>query len=162
LKGKYQPLDNDERLAFLGICQFKQSRAAEAALLAAAFAVNSKLADDLGAGLRYRAACAAAVAGSGGGTDGGALSKVERASWRKQARAWLREDRAAWTKRLAAAKGADRAEVQKALARWREDPDLAGLRAADALENLPPAEREECRALWQEVADLLRRAETTP
>ena len=51
--------------------------------------------------------------------------------------------------------------MQKALARWREDPDLAGLRDADALERLPPAERQEWRALWQEVADLLRRAETT-
>ena len=35
----------------------------------------------------------------------------------------------------------------------------SGLRDADALERLPPAEREECRALWQEAADLLRRAQ---
>jgi hypothetical protein len=47
------------------------------------------------------------------------------------------------------------------LAPWRDDPDLAGLRDAGALKRLPPAERQECRALWQEVADLLRRAETT-
>ncbi len=41
------------------------------------------------------------------------------------------------------------------------DPDLAGLREADTLERLPPAEREECQALWQEHATLLRRAQTT-
>ena len=98
---------------------------------------------------------------AGAGRTGPSSSEQERARWRQQAREWLRLDLAAWTKRLETAQPADRAEVQKALARWREDPDLAGLRDADALEKLPPAERQECQALWQEVADLLRRAQTT-
>jgi eukaryotic-like serine/threonine-protein kinase len=145
----------------VGACQFRGRRAAEAGLLAAAFAADPKLADDLQAGLRYHAARAAVVAGYGGGTDGAGLGEPERARWRRQAVAWLRLDLAAWTKRLEAAQTADRALVQKALARWREDPDLAGLRDENALERLPPPEREECRSLWQGVADLLRRAETT-
>jgi eukaryotic-like serine/threonine-protein kinase len=161
LEGKYQPRDNVERLALVGACQFRGRRAAEAGLLAAAFAADAKLAEDPVAGLRYRAARAAAVAGCGGGADGAALSEPERTRWRRQAVAWLRLDLAAWTKRLEAAQTADRALVQKALARWREDPDLAGLRDENALERLPPPEREECRSLWQGVADLLRRAETT-
>ncbi|MBV8264841.1 MAG: tetratricopeptide repeat protein [Planctomycetaceae bacterium] len=161
LEGKYQPRANDERLALLGACRFRDRRAAEAGLLAAAFAADARLAEDPGAGLRYRAASAAAVAGCGGGSDGAGLSESERARWRQQARAWLRQDLAAWSKRLETAPEAKRAEVQKALTRWREDPDLAGLRDAGALENLPPAERQQCQALWQEVADLLRRAETT-
>ena len=161
LEGKYQPRDNDERLALVGSCQFQGRRAAEAGLLAAAFAADPKLAEDPVTGHRYRAAAAAAVAGCGGGADGAALSEPERARWREQARAWLRLDLAAWTKWLEAAKPADRAEVQKALACWREDTDLAGLRDADALQKLPPAERQECRVLWQEMAALLRRAQTT-
>jgi serine/threonine-protein kinase len=161
LEGKYQPKGNDERLALVGACQFQGRRAAEAGLLAAAFAADPKLAEDPGAGLRYRAARAAAVAGCGGGADGATVSEPERARWRRQARAWLRLDLAAWAKRLQAARPTDRAEVQKALARWREDPDLAGLRDVGALERLPTAERQEWRALWQEAATLLRRAETT-
>jgi eukaryotic-like serine/threonine-protein kinase len=161
LEGKYQPKDNGERLALVGACQFRGRRAAEAGLLAAAFAADPKLAEDPGAGLRYRAARAAAVAGCGGGADGAGLSEPERARWRQQARAWLRLDLAARTKRLEAGQPADRDQVQKALVRWRDDPDLVGLRDADALERLPAVERRECRLLWQEVAALLRRAETT-
>jgi serine/threonine-protein kinase len=161
LEGTYQPRDQDERLALLGAVQFQDRRAATAGLYAAAFAADPELAEDLRAGHRFNAARAAAVAGHGGGADGAALSEPERARWRRQARAWLRLDLAAWTKRLEAAKPTDRDEVRKALARWGEIPDLAGLRDADGLERLPPAEREECRALWQEVAALLRRAETT-
>ena len=40
LEGKYQPKDNEERLALLGACEFKDLRAAEAGLLAAAFAAD--------------------------------------------------------------------------------------------------------------------------
>jgi serine/threonine-protein kinase len=127
LEGKYEPRDNNERLALLGVCQFQDRRAAMAGLYAAAFAADPKLAEDLRAGHRFNAARAAAVAGRGGGADGGKLSEPERARWRQQARAWLKLDLAAWTKRLEAAEPAARAEAQKALARWREDPDLAGL-----------------------------------
>jgi hypothetical protein len=154
LNGTYQPQDNDERLALLGMCEFKELRAAEAGLLAAAFAVDPKLAEDLNAGLCYRAACAAAVAGCGDGADGAALSEPQRARWRQQARAWLRADLAAWVKRLGSDKPTDRGEVQKAMARWLEDPDLAGLRDPHALNRLSPAERQEWRALWQKVAEV--------
>jgi serine/threonine-protein kinase len=139
----------------------KKEYLAAARLCADTFTADPKSADDLQAGHRYGAARAAALAGCGGGVDGAGLGEQERARWRQQARDWLRLDLAAWTKRLEAAKLADHAEVQKALARWREEPDLAGLRDADTLERLPPAERQECQTLWQEVADLLRRAETT-
>jgi serine/threonine-protein kinase len=159
LQGKHRPKDNDERLALLGVCQFQDRRAATAGLYAAAFAADQNLAEDLRAAHRYRAARAAAVAGCGS-ADGAGLGEEERARWRKQALAWLRLDLAAWAKRLQADRPADRAEMHKALASWREESDLAGLREADALEKLPPAEREQWRALWQEVAALFRRAES--
>jgi hypothetical protein len=104
---------------------------------------------------------AAALAGGGQGDDAAGLGEPERAGLRKQARDWLRLDLAAWAKRVGAGTEADRIQARKTLAPWRDGPELAGLRDPDSLEKLPPAERQECRALWQEVADLLRRAETT-
>jgi hypothetical protein len=41
---------------------------------------------------------------------------------------------------------------------WQADPDLAGLREEAALARLPEAEREACRKLWADVADVLHRA----
>src|SRR5262249_38628183 len=49
LDGKYQLQDNDERLAFLGACQFMNRTRAMARLYADAFAADPGLADDLGA-----------------------------------------------------------------------------------------------------------------
>jgi serine/threonine-protein kinase len=161
LQGKYEPRDNDERVALLGACQFKNLRRTAARLYADAFAADPKLAEDLKAETRYRAARCAAVAGSGSGADGAGLSEPERARWRKQARQWLRLDLAAWTKRLETAKPTDRAEVRKTLARWREDPDLAGLRDPSALEKLPPAERQECLALWRGLDALFKRVQAS-
>ena len=86
-------------------------------------------------------------------------AEPERARLQRLAQAlkWLRLDLTAWMKRLEAAKPAERAEAQKALARWREEPDLAGLRDAQALDKLPPAERQECRALWSDLDAQLER-----
>ncbi len=119
------------------------------------------LAEDLNAGHRYNAACAAALAGFGHGADTAGLSEAERARWRRQARTWLRADVAAWARRLDTGVPAERDLVQRVSARWWADPGLAWLHEAGIVEGLPPAERQECQALWQEAADLLRRAETT-
>jgi hypothetical protein len=73
----------------------------------------------------------------------------------------LRLDLAAWAKKVDAGTEADRIQARKTLAPWRDDPDLAALRDAETLERLPPSERQECRALWQDIAALLRRAQTT-
>jgi serine/threonine-protein kinase len=158
LNGAYQPQDNDERLALLGVCQFKELRAAEAGLLAAAFAVNRSPAEDMRTGLRYRAARAAAVAGCGGGADGAKLSDAERARWREQARGWLREEFAECSKLLQATPAADRAKKAETLKCFKNDPDLAGLREPDALDKLPPQECQKCRALWGDLDSLLRAA----
>src|SRR5262249_45750660 len=47
LRGEYQPQDNDERLALLGVCQFEGRYGAAARLYADAFAADPHLADDL-------------------------------------------------------------------------------------------------------------------
>ncbi len=160
LEGKYQPSDNDERLCLLAVCQFKDLRGAEAGLYASAFAADPKLAEQLETELRYRAACAAAVAGAGGGADGARLRETERARWRRQARAWLRADVDAWAGKLERRPGADRAAVERMLAVWRTDPDLAGLRETNTLGNLPPDERQKCLALWTDIATRIERVLT--
>src|SRR6516165_3370785 len=100
LDGKYQPQDNDERLALLGACQFTNRTRAMARLYAEAFAAAPSLADDLGAGHRYNAARAAALASCGHGEDATGLGEEEGKRWREQARQWLRAGLAAWTKVL--------------------------------------------------------------
>jgi tetratricopeptide (TPR) repeat protein len=158
LDGKYRPRDNDERLALLGICQFTNRTRATARLYSAAFAGDAHLAEDPRSGHRQNAARAAALAGCGLGEDGSKLDAAERARWRRQARDWLRADLAAWSTTLDRGAPADRALVRKTMGLWQADPDLAGLREPNAMDNLPVDERDECLALWQAVGDLLRRA----
>jgi serine/threonine-protein kinase len=179
LRGDYQPQENDERLALLGVCQFQDLRAAAAGLYADAFAADPKLADELTAHCvrrtrggeapsdrieafhsvsRYFAARCAAMAGCGLGKDGAKLSDLERARWRRQAREWLQADLAAWAKMMHSDSRMDQDLARKMLTQWQIEPDLAGLRDQEALKGLSADERKECLALWNEVAAVLSRA----
>jgi serine/threonine-protein kinase len=159
LNGKYQPQDNDERLAVLGACHFKNRTRAMARLYADAFAAAPALADDLVAGHRYNAARVAAQAGCGHGADATGLGQEERARWRQQAQQWLRADLTARARALAADSAANRGAVRLALMRWRIEPDLACVREPGQLNRLRADERKQFRALWAEVAAMLGRAE---
>ncbi len=153
LEGGYEPRENDERVAFLGACEFTNRTRTAAALFADAFAAAPALAK----GSRYTAACCAALAGSGRGSDAAGLSESGRVRWRKQARDWLTADLAEWTRALGRGEAGATGEVRKALAAWQADPDLAGLREPGALAKLSAEEREESLALWREVWALLGR-----
>jgi serine/threonine-protein kinase len=178
LQGEYQPQDNDERLALLGICQFQGSCVAAARLYADAFAADPNLADDLTmecfrratrtpasidrieilkTACRYLAARCAALAGCGLGTDGPKLDAAERTRWRKQARAWLWADLAVCAKTLDSDSRVAHDLVKEMLTLWQVDPDLAGLREPSRLHELSADERSECLTLWNEVGDLLNR-----
>jgi serine/threonine-protein kinase len=180
LRGEYQPLDNDERIALAGTCQSQGLDGAAARLYADAFAADPDLADDLAtqclhlaarraeqpAGrvedlnteCRYPAARCAALAGCGLGKDGARFSEAERARWRYQAREWLQADLAVWTKALDGGPEAARDLAKKMLMLWQVDPDMAGLRESSGLDKLSADERNEWRALWEEVAAVLHRA----
>jgi serine/threonine-protein kinase len=160
LEGRYQPQDNIERLALLGVCQFQNLNLACAKLYADAFAADPKLADDPQVSHRYNAARAAALTGSAQGQDAGALSEAERARWRKQAREWLQADLALWAKTLDSGSQAARDRAKKMLARWQHDSDLAELREPSALDKLSAEERKEWSALWSEVTAVLNQAYT--
>ena len=74
------------------------------------------------------------------------------------ARNWLRADLAFWRK-VFDRSPTDRDNFRPALALWQEEPRLAGLRDAKALEILPADERQDCLALWADVEAVLSRAD---
>jgi serine/threonine-protein kinase len=158
LEGKHQPRDNTERLALLGVCQFKNRTCASARLYAEAFAADPTLADDPRSRQRYQAARAAAQAGCGRGTDAVRVEETERAQWRRQAREWLRADLAGWGQLLDSNPDV-RGDAWKALTLWQVGPDLACVRDPGELDKLAVDERKEYLALWAEVAAVLARIE---
>jgi hypothetical protein len=97
-----------------------------------AFAEDRNLEADLAAGHRYNAACSAALAGG---------------VWRSQAVAWLRADLALRRAQLET----DPAAVERTMAHWKKDADLASLRDT---EDRP----DDWKTLWTEVEALLARA----
>jgi serine/threonine-protein kinase len=181
LQGEYQPQDNDERIALVGICQSQGLNGAAARLYADAFAADPHLAEDLtrqclqrvgrtgeqpigrvedlNTECRYPAARCAVLAGCGLGKDGAKLSEAERMRWRKQARDWLQADLAVWAKELDSGSQEARDLAKKMLTHWQVDPDLAGLREPSGLNKLSADERRESLALWNEVSAVLNRTE---
>jgi serine/threonine-protein kinase len=179
LEGKYQPQDNDERLALVGICQFQSRYLTAAQLYADAFTNDYKLAEvlvlecskrasigdrqptgrleELNAECRYPAARCAALGGCGIGQDTDKLTEAERSRWRRQARDWLRADLVVWAKMLDGDSKATHNQAKRMLERWLADPDLAGLRESSALDKMSPDEQQACRTFWDEVNSLAKR-----
>jgi tetratricopeptide (TPR) repeat protein len=180
LQGNYQPKENDERIALLGICQSRRLYGALARLYADAFAADPGLADSMtteclgrairayeepadpikefNAPCRYLAARCSALAGCGLGNDGAKIAEAERACLRKQAREWLRVELAVWAAKFASDSQFERNLAKRMLTYWQDDPDLAGLREPAALDDLPADERNDCSELWHEVRAHLERA----
>jgi tetratricopeptide (TPR) repeat protein len=156
-EGTTTPASPAEQTELAWLCAFKRLDRAAARFYEEAFAAEPKLADDLGAGHRYDAACAAALAGGGRARDGDKLDEKEKARLRGQALDWLRADLAAWARELAKNTPATRAAVQEKMRHWQADTDLAGVRGPEALARLPEAERQAWQTLWNDVAVLLNR-----
>jgi Flp pilus assembly protein TadD len=155
LAGTAQPADDAERLAFARMASDTRRYAGAARLWAEALDADPKLAADRRAQRPYNAACAAALAAAGRGEDDPRPDDAARARLRSQALAWLQAELAAWSKVLDAGNSQARPFVRQTLRHWRADPDLAGVRDADALARLPAAERAAWAALWAGVDGLL-------
>jgi serine/threonine-protein kinase len=183
LKGTHQPLDTDERLALLGVCQSRNLYGTTARLYADAFAADPGLAERLTADClaraelesdlqnyvevlhmapRYLAARCAALAGCGLGNDGAKLTDAERTRWRVQARAWLQADLAALIKTEDSTLRQPAKLAKQMLTLWQTDPDLARLREPVSLQDLPSEERLEWTSLWHEIAVALRELSVAP
>jgi hypothetical protein len=160
LAGKVVAADNRERFGLLEVCRLQRRYVAAALLYADAFSAGAKLPDDLKAFHRYNAACAAALAAAGQGTDADKLDDEERVHLRKQALEWLRADLTSWSKRLEDGQAADRQATRKIVRYWESDTDLAGVRDGAALQKLPAEEQEAWRQLWADVAQLLKKADS--
>jgi tetratricopeptide (TPR) repeat protein len=156
------PKDDAERLALAQRACDTQRYAEAARLWAEALASDPKLAADRRARHRYNAACAAALAAAGRDQDDPKPDDAARAELRRRALGWLKAELAAWSRSLDSADPKARAAVAATLRHWRDDPDLAGVRDADALAALPEAERDGWRALWAEVDRLLKDAGKAP
>jgi serine/threonine-protein kinase len=155
-KGKATPNGAGERLQLARLCdQYKRCHADAARFYAEAFQEQPALAEDLAAGHRFAAACAAAAAGCGLGTEAAGVTVEQRTRWRRQALDWLRAELALQ------GKSADRAGVTKVLQEWEQDRDLSCVRDAQALAKLPQEERDAWRKLWTDVAELLRKVENS-
>jgi tetratricopeptide (TPR) repeat protein len=161
LEGKKKPADETERLDLAWLCQqpYKRLYAAAARLYAEALDANPKLATNPANGIRYNAACAAALAAAGKGEDAATLEEKERAGVRMQALDWLQADLALWTKVADNDNPKAREAVQETLKHWQTDADFAGVRDKDALAKLPEAERDPWRKLWDDVDAILVRVE---
>jgi Flp pilus assembly protein TadD len=159
LKGEDQPKDAAEQLALADLCRrYRKRYAAAARFYSDAFAGDPKLTFAQQAFCRYNAACAAALAGGGQGTDADKLEAKEKTRLRQQALSWLRDSLQHYAKQLETADAKTRATLQQTLRYWQQDPDLAGLRDEKAMAKLPEAERQAWQKLWADVAALLKRA----
>jgi serine/threonine protein kinase/tetratricopeptide (TPR) repeat protein len=156
LEGKMTPASPEERSELAGLLAIKRLYRAAVRFYDEGFTAEPRLANNVGAGHRYNAACAAALAGSGQGKDADEGDGNERARLRRQALDWLRADLKAWGNVLEKNPKA-RPAVLKTMKHWHQDRDLAGVRGK-ALAKLPEAERQAWRELWSDVEQYLKRA----
>ncbi len=160
LSGTERPTDANECLELASLCQLsKHQYAAATRFYSEAFDASPKLTEDPFPGHRYHAACAAALAGCGGGEDAAALGDDERVRLRQKALAWLRDDLKLWRGLLEKEPGRTGPVLAAHLRHWLEVPVFAGVRGTDALKRLPEMERADWQRLWEEVEALRRTAE---
>jgi serine/threonine-protein kinase len=162
LKGQEQPVDAAERLTLAFFCQeHKQLYAAAARWYAGAFTTDPQLLAGPPTVQRYKAACAAALAGCGQGQDAVGLKAKERARLRGQALEWLRADLEAWRRLLEKEPAKARPVIAQQMQHWLGNLDFTGVRGPHALSRLPEVERQAWQQLWADVADTLARAHRT-
>ncbi len=161
LRGESQPDDAVGRVDLAVIAGGKGLHAMAARLYAEAFAADPRLVEDLESEYRYDAACSAALAGCGKGNDQPPPDETARTKLRRQALDWLGSELNSLS--LIASSGSNdapaaRRRLAEKLEHWKHDPDLAGIRAADALKQLDRAEQAGWRTLWAEVDRVLARS----
>ena len=159
LKGEARAEDNAKRALLAEVAHARSWYATAVRFSGEAIAADPAAADPAKSSLRYNGACYAALAGCGKGKDEPAPDAAARAALRRRAIEWLRADLAGWSKVLAAGKPEDRATIPRALAYWKADTELAGLRDEAAVKALPQDEQKACRALWADVDALLSRSQ---
>ena len=157
LKGQ-APANDTERLELANLAYRKGLHGTSARLFAQALTNDPKLGEDRQAQHAYDAACSAALAASGLGTDESQLDDDAKGKLRTQALESLKHELAAWNQALDADESELKAMVAPALRHWKTDTDLAGLRDQKQLAKLPEADRAAFTKLWADVDQLLTKA----
>src|SRR5262249_535364 len=147
LAGTARPADTAEGLALARMAYDTRRYAAAARLWSDALAADPKLGQDRLAQHRYSAACAAARAGTGQGTDDAEPEVPTRARLRGQALDWMKAELTAWTRLLESGPPQLRSDLVQTLQHWTQDPDLASIRDAEPLARLPADEQKAWRTL---------------
>ncbi len=145
------PRDATERIELANRAHVRAFYALAARLFAEALASDPNLAADRRAQHAYNAACAAARAGTGKSNDDPQPDDAEKSQLRRQALVWLKAELTAWKPLSKTADPGNNEMAAKALAYWKQDPDLAAIRDEPLLSKLPDPERKEWQALWSEV-----------
>lgn len=136
----------------LAQCLAKKGQAAAGLqVLRDAAKLNPEWMTDIFMGFRYDSACCAVLAGTGQADD--APPEAHRPALRKEALDWLIADLDAW--RMVLSDPEARPEVQETILHWLSDSDLAGVREAENLAELPIEERKAWERLWADVHKLL-------
>ncbi len=161
LQGKDSSTNLAERLDLAQMCYNKGLYGAFALFWGEVLDDEPRLGDNRRAQHRYNAACSAALADRGHGTDRPPPDDAARTGHRRRALGWLKAELAAWSTLLETGSQQDRAAVATTLRWWPKDPDLSTVRDADALAKLPETERKDWLALWGEVDALMRKAGET-
>jgi tetratricopeptide (TPR) repeat protein len=158
LRGQERPANAREQAEYAQVCLIKRQYISATRLYREAIAAQPDVVESPANGLRYNAACAAALAGCGQGPDAATLNDKERSQYRRQALEWLKDELQAWKRFLE--KGPQQAgpTVSQQLRHWLQDPDLGGVRGSEVLSKLPQDERQSWQQLWTAVADTLARS----
>jgi tetratricopeptide (TPR) repeat protein len=157
--GTSTPANAAEQLKFAYVAGLKHQYAAAVRLYTDSLRTEPDLALDPAKETRSTAAGYAALSATGKDKEAASLDEPERARLRTLALGWLRDDLAAWQKRLDAGKPTDRIFVARTMRLWQTHPDLASVRDVDAIARLPETERALWQKLWQDANALLKRAD---
>jgi tetratricopeptide (TPR) repeat protein len=153
--GRGKPANAAEAIEFAELVSLPAQRHYVLAvrLYSRAFAVSPTLAQDLGKGHRYKAACIALRAAAGRDEEMPAVGVEEWGHVTRLALGWLRADLAQQSARAKNPKLSP--AVREKLTHWKADPDLASVRDRAWLAAMPPADRKAWEALWADVDALL-------
>ena len=152
--GRYRPPFQSLRLTLEETCRVRRFNRTAVMLTNEAFVGDARLAPDLAAGYRYRAACCAALIASG--QDAGTPpTAAERRQYATIADQWLRADLAGWT--FEARDRANWPAVRRNLAGWKQDEALMPLRDPAKLAAMPAEDGKKWKSFWAEVDALLVR-----
>ncbi len=156
IRGDDRPKSPVECLEFADILINRKRFAAAVRLFVQGLEGNSKLADDLSIGVRYNAACSAALAAAGRDPNEPNLDDAAKVQLRRRAYDWLKADLLAWSRVVHDGSTEDQPRAHQMLAHWKVDPDIQSVRDPAALALFPEPEQTNWRKLWAEVDVLLK------